>query len=341
MFKERENIINVVLAAILGIIIIANIVKMKNYRAGDRFEWSSGVYTKPGNTIQVANCTFFYANNWNYEINKTKILNTGREDINYTEKGLEKAFYPDSLDICWYSYTERKFYGGKFLLPYKLINDLARQLRNTTKSYNIEYARANPDKIQLYFFAEVLPGGKITTWLSDLDKYIEIGKHQAKPVNKTWEIFNSNYGNNTEKVNIATQTALVMEEYPHSVKFLLPDSLKALTIDPFNQVRWELDKEKPRNIPIFKNIPKEIDFTWGNKEKEYWVQWYFKDEEILSAFKKLQSLPGNSEPILLITVNDKNDKVVTSLKKGNTIIELHYAYDQFQIYDRTPKKEDE
>ncbi|WP_316804968.1 DUF2931 family protein [Pedobacter nototheniae] len=345
MFKERENIINVVLAAILILIITANIVKMKNYRAGDRFEWSSGVYSMPGNTVQVAKCTFSYADHWNYSINNDKILNNGRDDINYTEKGLEKAFYPDSLDISWYSYTERKFYGGNFLLPYRLINDLARQLRNTTKSYNIDYARANPDKVRLQFLAEVLPNGKLTVWLSDLDKYIEIGKYQAKQINKTWEIFNSSYGNSetNKKINIASQTSLVMDEYAYSIEIQLPDllSLRTLSVNPYNQTSWKLDKESPQPIPVFKHIPKDIMFTWGTSKKEYWTQWSFKDEEILSAFKKLQSLPGNNKTILLIKVNDKNDKVTTSLKKGSTIIALQCAYDDPKIYEREPQKEDD
>ncbi len=344
MFKERENIINLVLAAILVVLIAANVLKAKHYRAGDRFEWGSGVYSKPGNTVQVAECTFSYAGNWNYSINKTQILSTGRQNINYTEKGLEDAFYPDSLHLCWFSYTERKFYEGRFSLPYVHINALAKTLRATTNEYEIKYARANPDKINLYFFAELLPEGKVTVWLSDLGKYIEIGKYQAKEVNKTWKIFSDPpYGqdNHINRVNIHTQTALVLEEYPYSIEIQLPGqlSVRALSIHPYNQVSWTLDKKNGTPLPVFKNIPQSIDITWGNGEKEYWVQYYFKDEEILSAFKKLQSLPGNSQTVLVVKVNDKNDQVFVSLKKGNTQVELPYAYDHLQVYDRIPEKE--
>ncbi len=332
MFKGRENIINAVLSAVLGIWIIANVVKSINYRAADRFDWGSGVYTQPGNTVQVAECTFSYGSGWNYSINKTAVLSNGRENINYTEKGLNNAFYPDNLTICWYSYTEQKFYEGKFSLPYKHINELARTLRNTT-----DY------KINLYFLAELLPQGKITVWLSDLGKYVAIGKYQAKAVNKTWEIFNSPYGgDNKTKTNSATQTALVMEEHPYSVEIHLPEllSLQDLTINPYNQIGWHLDKKNIQAIPIFKNIPHEIDITWGNEQKVYWVHYYFKDEEILSAFKKLQSLPGNNKTVLQVKVNDQNDQVTMDLKKGNMSIILPYAYGQPEIHDFIPQKEE-
>ncbi|MCZ4245595.1 DUF2931 family protein [Pedobacter punctiformis] len=340
MFKERANIINIVLGAILGFIIIAIIIKVINYKGGERFEWRSGVYTRPGNTVQVAECNFFHSGYWAYPVRKDQILNSGVENINYTENSKDNSFYPDSLKICWFSYTERKFYEGDFLLPYRLIKDMAKELRSTTKEYS-DYAKTYPDHIELYFFAELLPGGKLTVWLSDRTKYLEIGKYQAKEVKRTWEIFDDRHSDEKpDKIDIPTQVALVMDQYPHTIEVHSPESLslRNLDVEPYNQANWHLDKEKPE-IPVFKNIPKNISFTWGNDQKEYSTECYFKDGDILSAFKRLQSLPGNNQMVLQIKVNDTNNKVTVSLKKGSTVIDLQSRFDA-EIYERVPQKED-
>lgn len=346
MFKSRAHVINLILGIILIAVIIANVITVINYRSSDRFEWSHGVYTTQGNTIQVADCNFnFDKNSYGYAISRTRILNNGREDINFAEKGVENKFYPNQLYICWYSYTEKKFYEGNFDLPYNQINRIAEQLRKTTNAYDLTYARANPNKIDLNFIAEVRPKGEVAVYISDLQKYIEIGKYKAKSVQKTIEIFEDSNGaiSKTDPPNVAIKTALVMERYPYTIQTHFPANLKlrGLSVDPYNQNNWKLEKNKLNTFPQLINIPQSLGVTWGTDSKEYYVEYYFQAEEILAAFRSLNALSNSSDIKLMFDVNEKNDNVLVSLQRGNKSIKLNYAYDELDISDRIPQKDDE
>jgi hypothetical protein len=343
MFKDRSDIINIILGIILLLSIGANVRQTKAYRGNERFEWGAGVFTPAGNTVQVADCAFVNGKYWNYNIRKSMILDSGWTEVNYTERTKENALYPDSLHICWFSYNERKFYEGNFNLPYQLIFKQAELLRKTTTQYEMQYARANPDKILLYLVAEVLPQGKLNIWLTDLGKHIKISSYQAKAVNKDWTIFNEISDSQTPqpKVDIAMQVALVMEPHSFMFKSARPGKLELqhLDLDFFNQNNFDSDHYNGYYLPMYHRIPERFNMTWGDEQTAYTTSWNFKKEEILAAFRELDRLPGKDTTILKIQINEASNKLSVALKRGTEQIDLANAYPG-EIYKHKPEKND-
>jgi hypothetical protein len=328
-FTKREDIINGLLAVLLLIILIANAIQRYNYKADERFEWSSGVLSSKGNVVQVSSCYFYHTDYWNYDVDRESIIDNGWDDKNYSEQSIKNAFYPDSLSISWFSYMERKFYEGKFVLPYKIILAKAKQLRMTTNQYEDNYARANPDKISLRFLAEIMPNGKLAVWISDDDKNLKIGNYQAKVVNETWHVFDdSGEIDRTSNIDIPTKVALVMERCPYTIEVKLPNGfyLRDADFTFFNQNNWYFKSEEPEKIPVFYGIPDCIRLSWGNGKKEFSSQFSFKENETLSAFRKLKVLQNSNPLILGLMINNTNDSIVATLKNNKKSLKILPSY---------------
>ncbi|MFB9078283.1 DUF2931 family protein [Flavobacterium procerum] len=328
-FTKREDRINVALTVLLLIILIANLIQIYNYKADERFEWSSGVLSKKGNVVQVSTCYFHHTNNWNYDVDKNRIIDNGWNDINFSEKSKENSFYPDSLSITWFSYTEKKFYNGNFKLPYAIILEKAKQLRETTNPYKSNFANENPNQVLLYFFAEILPKGKLLVWISDADKNLKISEYQAKTVNETWHVFDDIEEKNTNsKIDIDAKVALVMEKHSYNVDLNLPDGfyLTEADVKLFNQNNWSLEDGKNKKNYIFENIPSGIRLSWENDTRRFATQISFDELEILNTFRKMY-VPEKAKPLLLeLTVNNKNDSIVISLKNNLKVIKINPSY---------------
>lgn len=328
-FTKREDRINILLTVLLLIIVFANLVQIYNYKAGERFEWSAGVLSQEGNVIQVRTCFFHHSGNWNYDVDKSRIIDEGWNEINYSEQSKDNAFYPDSLSITWFSFTEKKFYDGNFKLPYSSILEKAEKLRTTTNQYEETFARQNPNKILLNFFAEVLPKGKVIVWISDGDKKFKIGQYSAKPINETWHIFDDIEENDrNKKIDIATKVALVMEQHKYNIDLTLSDGfhLKKAEVKLFNQNDWNLKNSDDQKAYVFDHIPSGMFLSWGNDKKNYASQISLKELETLDAFRKLD-VSDNSKPMMLeLTVNSKNDSIHIVLKNGEKMIKIIPSY---------------
>lgn len=328
-FTKREDRINVLLIVLLVCIVLANLIQIYNYKADERFTWDSGVLSKKGNILQVSTCYFHHTDAWNYDVDKDQIIDDGWDEINYSEKSKDNAFYPDSLSITWFSYTEQKFYKGDFKLPYDIILEKAKYLRETTTHYERTFARENPNQILLNFLAEILPNGKIVVWISDYDKKFKIGEYQAKTVNETWHIFDDYDEKNPDsKIDIGKKVALVMEQHSYNIDLNLPDGfhLTKAQVELYNQNDWNLGDDKNEKSYIFQNIPSGIHISWENDTRGFASQIGFNESEILDAFREMDS-PKKVKPLLLeLTVNEKNDSILISLKNDHKVEKIVSSY---------------
>lgn len=327
---DRIKLTNIILAVLFIITLGANIFKTIKYRAAERFEWGGAVSSTIGYTIQVAECNFFHTGEWGYNTDNRKILNEGWDQKNFADNNKTKSFYPDSLKMSWYSYTEQKFYEGNFALPYNKIVTQAAHLRTTTQQYEINYARAYPDQIIIYFVAEVAAGGRVTVWATDNGKRLQVGKYQALPVKKNWGIFNDSYGTQDQsKTDIAVQTALVMEKHPYTLELVFPEYLELtnMRLSTHSQKYWEFDQKGPLEIPVFNGIPDQLNLSWKSGRKTYSATWSFQDAELLAAFRKLQPDTNGKPLVLKMETNESHTKLLLTLKNNKTAIPLKSAYD--------------
>lgn len=327
-FTKREDTINGLLSILFVLILFAIAVQRYNYKADERFEWSSGVLSSKGNVVQVSSCHFHHAKDWNYDDNKENIIDDGWDDINYINRQ-NNVFYPDSLSISWFSYTEKKFYKGKFILPYKIISEKAKQLRMKKKRYGNNYSEEDSNKVMLRFFAEILPNGKLAVWISNDDNKLKIGNYQAKEVNETWHIFDkSDQIDSTSTIDISIKIALVMEHYPYKIDIKLPNGFYLGDSDFifFNQKNWYFKSKKPEKIPIFHEIPDCFRLSWSNGKKQFSSQFYFKEEKTLNAFRKLKTLQEPNPLLLELKINNANDSISATLKNNKSSLKILPTY---------------
>ncbi|WP_426485459.1 DUF2931 family protein [Flavobacterium sp. 2] len=327
-FNKSEDIINGLLSILLLLILVAITIQKYNYKADERFEWGSGVLSSKGNVVQISSCHFHHAKDWNYDDQKENIIDDGWDNINHINLQ-SNAFYPDSLSISWFSYIERKFYKGKFILPYKIILEKAKQLRMTTNQDGDNYFGADSNKVILRFLVEIMPNGKLAVWISNDENKLKIGNYQAKEVNETWHIFDkSDQIDSTSTIDISTKVALVMEQYPYRIEIKLPNGfyLSDSNFTFFNQKDWYFKSKKPEKIPIFHKIPDCFRLSWSNGKKEFSSQFYFNGDETLNAFRKLKILQEPNPLLLELKINNSNDSISATLKNDKRSLKILPSY---------------
>ncbi|WP_394772735.1 DUF2931 family protein [Flavobacterium sp.] len=125
--KKNKHIdfTNILLTVLLIVTVIANGVQNYFFQGRERFEWNIGVISSKENVVQVSSCNFKGNSS---DINKNMILDNSWDKINNSENNTVGAFFPDSLSISWFSYNEKKFYTGNFVLPYETILKKAVQM---------------------------------------------------------------------------------------------------------------------------------------------------------------------------------------------------------------------
>ena len=96
--------------------------------------------------------------------------NWGQSGISWSV-GDENQPAPDSLEILYFSYTEDKFYKGRFALPQQHIHELLKTgFYDTDDKRHVAYTELT---------VCVLPKGVVVVWLSGSGKQVLIGRFQG------------------------------------------------------------------------------------------------------------------------------------------------------------------
>ena len=98
--------------------------------------------------------------------------------------GDENQPAPDSLEILYFSYTEDKFYEGRFALPQQRLHDLLKAgFWDTEKSQVVTY-----DELSVC----VLPKGMVVVWLTGAGRQTLVGRFPASESNADFARFYPN-----------------------------------------------------------------------------------------------------------------------------------------------------
>ncbi|WP_161599532.1 DUF2931 family protein [Hymenobacter nivis] len=88
---------------------------------------------------------------------------------------------PDSLEVRWFSYTEDKFYQGRWAMPQRRIHELLRQgYWNTDEQQHATYSNLTMC---------LLPQGVVVVWLCGRNQVL-LGRYQAREINFDFKRFN-------------------------------------------------------------------------------------------------------------------------------------------------------
>ncbi|MEN2398934.1 DUF2931 family protein [Flavobacterium sp. MC2016-06] len=319
---EKENkhndLTNKLLALLLIVTVIVNGIQYYYFKGYERYDWIGSVISTEGNIIQVSDCNF---KGYSGDIDKNMILNNGWDKTNEPENKTTNTFFPDSLSLKWFSYSEQKFYSGNFALPKETIQSKAIQM-GMYPSIKNDY---ETDRV-LHFIAEIQPKGKLAVWIqkfnkNDNDKKIKIGTYQATEISATWHIFDDRSESDVNSdIDISRKVALVLEQHCYKVEIKLPDgyTLRNSSFEFFNQKTWYFRENDSKEIPVFNFLPKEFDLEWGNGKKKFRTQFSFDENEVLDNFSKDNNGDISELPILELVVSDYNNDIKAMLKNTKT-----------------------
>ncbi|RNA62111.1 hypothetical protein D1631_09300 [Chryseobacterium nematophagum] len=292
----------------------------------DKLKWNAEVHStsedktmKKGNMIRVINADLF--NNSNDSENSPEFSSP---DLIYSKSTDSVYFWgkddllPDSLSLKYYSIDEKKFYSLHTKLPYDNLKQAIKdKLIESIVSINIK------------------PKGKVELWIKqpDNDDFKPFIIKNFKALESTGNVEELVYRKSGgEKYNdfpgIKNESDfsdLLRKEYIWRVKVETEDDgdlLKKVEAAGYDENRIEIAKED--HDAKLQNIPKRFSIDWGDKQ-EYGIQYSFNAEEILTAFRKLDSINGN-EPIQLTFKVYKNKYAECLLSKNGVIIPLKDLY---------------
>lgn len=148
-------------------------------RMQEKFDWSptaGSAYLYP---MEIYSCDLIFADGTKIGPVVRTVATPWGEDGGTASIGDDLKPVPVILDICWLSYTENKFYRGRFQLPYaKLLQQFKNGFEDYTWTSDTERHLAHHS----YDFITVgmAPGGVVVLWLSGSGEQVEAGRFQAK-----------------------------------------------------------------------------------------------------------------------------------------------------------------
>jgi len=255
--------------------------------------------------------------------------------------GEEMQAVPELLEIRWFSYTENKFYEGRFPLPQERIYKLLKQ------GYWDKYDK-QPDTYSL-FTASVLPTGVMLVWLNGGNN-VFIGRYQAREVQYDFATFIPQADRATVvregladvppevKREIATGTLSTkkwdayLKTYPWQLAFSQPLTLTDFGIGCHNSesVEYPPTADLAAYIreavlaPTPKGVPESamLYLAGAYGRKRLLKVEAFDEHETMSAFQTLAAQHPGEVITLFVDIDERLTKASLSLRAGRQVIPL-------------------
>lgn len=341
--KNIEKIFVLILSVTFLILCYVKNYVFSFYHEGEGFEWDTWAYTSKSLPIMFADCDFHHTGYRKGSFQQNIVLygDNINNSISCESSGIgeEKNLYPNNLNLLYYSFTEKKFYGGKFKIEYDKIQSVATRLRKAVSNGKEKFLRQ-----AINFKATVYPKGKIVV---SMESYIKtsigeliIAEFQASPEVHNWSVFNNeNYSGNkitgiSTSNSIEIQNALLMERYNWQLEILLPKNhtTKSLDVGVYGNKSLNMDTIRNTKIPSFNNfiyMPQALSLSWQRMDTiEFSAGFKFDEKEIINAFHSIDK--QMSEKIITVQIIVKNDttKLKAVVKGDNKSFELKNLNDE-------------
>jgi len=354
--ETKNNLIKIICITVSIFISIVN-SSCQTKKMEEKFDWESGLSAPKEYPIEVYE-GWLIAGDYVQSFKNFGIHDNGWGEEGRNMGGGTKKPVPDSLDICWRSFIENKFYKGVFTLPKEKIMQLFQEgfINDYTKKKETYNA----------VIVGMAPGGKVVVWLSGMRNQVEVGSYQAKEINLTINdvghddeyMFRPNYMglilNDTSAYGKPVRDKIKKDGYPpistyeaYRQKFnwkpviILPegDTIIKCVFDMFNGEMEDLFDE-PLLINAFKlrAIPKIIYFLWNTKNgKKYVLRMNsidesFNEKEIFELFKQIDITDKNAQIQLVFKINSDYKNATIFLKYKT--IELPFKQVGVNVFEK-------
>ena len=325
--------------------------KEKSKQMEEKFEWSPGIGADSLYPMEKYRCNFVFADGDGVSpASSTLTGGTWGEENGSSVVGEHEKPIPVALEISWLSYTENKFYGGHFKLPYEKI------LKLFQKGYQV-LVKEDDGTMHLIqdnyhgITAGLAPGGIIVVWLIGGDFTTEVDRFQAEETKidmkdfapSAWTHDQNKYVDGMMDEDKAVKENLEKNGIPlglwdrYSKRFnqrplVKFDQTKNVTLDNITLMYYNGEKEIINSEKWQKNEfksrarVKKIGIGWkgmiGNKSQYYILDINFNKTEIFKTYKEAYAEKPDQMGQLLVEINAVNDHYSVFLKVGEKKIKL-------------------
>jgi len=255
--------------------------------------------------------------------------------------GEEMQAVPELLEIRWFSYTENKFYEGRFPLPQQRLYDLLK-----TGFWDAGYKRHGT---YTGFTASVLPTGEVLVWL-DGGNNVFIGRYQARGISYDFAEFIPQADRATVvregladvppavKREIATGTLntkkwqAYLKTYPWQLTFSQPLTLTDFGLSLINGENLNYPPtpdlaaytQAVLFAPTRKATPTDamLYLAGAYGRKRLLKVETFDEHETMSAFQTLAAQHPGETITLFVEIDERLTKASLSLRAGRQVIPL-------------------
>ncbi|HTC01003.1 MAG TPA: DUF2931 family protein [Ferruginibacter sp.] len=346
---------------LIALILCINISACKIHnKMEEKFEWDATECAPEMYPMNIARGYLVFSDGNSTLIPSADMITNGwGKDGSTWAIGDELKPVPISLEITWLSFTENKFYGGRFTLPKDNITRLFEEgfiipWNNKHETYNT-------------IMVGMAPGGIVVIWLLGSSGHqVEVGRYQAKEINLAMKdyIDLKGYGHSPENDNQNTYVKRSLEDDTVVLENLRNKGLQLGLWDKYRErfnvrpiiVYDDSDVKKTDELyTSYFNGEQSVLFTeqlnkddyvqkarprtmgiswvshWTNKETRYWAEIYFKEDEIFKAYQEVYG-DDKTQPVeLIVHVNMNNDSLRIYLKSKTKQVELLQSRDEIYL----------
>ena len=274
-----------------------------------------------------------------------------------TMNSTEEWPLPTELSVIWFSYTEMKFYGGNFTLPYSEIKELFD---------NGVLKRSVKDGVQIRkydnFLIGLAPGGMVVVWACGAFYLKEITRFQAEEVKLTLKEFRPTRANET----LEGFTQSRMTNAPYAVEYCAEHGVEKelferymerfktgfiinLEDKTYNKLNcFDVQFANGERLPFFpedkefsergdygsvKYIGMEWIHTSYGEKKEMQAYVCIKKEEFLRIYNEAWGTDHNKPIDVVVNIGKLNNSIEIYLTDGVNRYDYNMEYVQAEIWE--------
>ena len=303
--------------------------KMKKY------DWIPTECAPKNYPVQIFKGSFTYGEGKKVNVPSGRVVDYGwgeNGSINLVGEKFKEA--PTVLEIAWLSFTEKKNYGGKFILDAKKIDSL---LEAGYPDDTEDNGKGNFNYIKV----GMAPGGDLVLWLTGVrNKQVEIGHYQAQLIDKLdWASvypdmegsFDTYINNVIKDLPEATRSEILSGNIPYKywnnlrkkynwkITVIAPENISRLDIDYLNKERNFIFGDHLKQMDFKLSAPvEELSVHWmDDKKREIRTEIKFDEQETTGIFAKINA---DEKAALVVAIDAQKKEASVSLKINNTLI---------------------
>ncbi|PDS22313.1 DUF2931 family protein [Flavobacterium branchiophilum] len=330
---------------------------IETYKKFEKFEYDLGLSTPEGYPIKLLSSNFkinekaasyhscdldvgVYSENWG--IGTNNYFCGGNSDL--IEEDLRGFVIPDSIEIYWYSFLEKKYYHLNTKINKDKISAYFR------KGYQYTFSRELNKRINSTYdeiVVGIAPGGDVVIWVSSFPNTKEIEIFKATEIKKEALEYKEQIVNEKEIIEVLNDTCkcedntqfrkIVHQNIPipygkWTNKYRKQFNWK-ISVNDFGQTKPEMDFNffNAEEYSLYKDnftkmkhqkktLPRFLNYQFSKNNKYYEALIEFDEDEIFKHFEKLTQKNPNEPLEIIVNISEKLDKTSIQLSSKNESI---------------------